>query len=123
MAGKGGGKGERVGCCSRRDTRGKRGYDGSGGVGDGEEGGYDGSGGAGATGWWMGCDDGAVLGEIPAASAGMTDPGRGGDGEEGGYDRSGGAGATGWWWDATVVLFSARYPCSGQGQAPRQARV
>ena len=63
--GVGGGLG--LGCCLRRDTRGKRGYDGFWGAGVTE---------ASAVVWGLG----AVRGEIPAASAGMTVWGRGCDG-------------------------------------------
>ena len=73
----------------RRDTRGKRGYDGVGR-------GYDGVGrvwrekGAGVV---RGL--GAALGEIPAASAGMTEWGRGYDGGGAGVAGKGGGGCGG----------------------------
>ena len=85
MTGKGGGDGEEEGggggglvvgmrrwCCTRRDTRGKRGYDGVGG--------------AGMTVWAGAAGEveegvGAGHGEIPAASAGMTESWGGNDGK------------------------------------------
>ena len=62
-----------------------------------------------------------------AASAGMTEMCGGGDGECGAGGRvvsacSGAGGAFGGR-DVAWMLVASRYPCSGQGQAPRQARV
>ena len=67
-------------CCWRRDTRGKRGYDGKGVAGMTEwvRCGSDGVRGRGGdrVGAEVGWGDGAVRVEIPAASAGMTGKGR-----------------------------------------------
>ena len=41
----------------------------------------------------------------------------------GGNDEEKGAGMTGGGGVGGLVLLSSRYPCSSQGQAPRQARV